>query len=926
MAAYLARYSDVRASGQNPLIHYIQAGRAEARDASPLNAPLLSVPAPHELAPAEFHREIEALFDPAFYALRNPDVVQSGLPLLNHFIEHGLQELRDPAEWFSMRGYLEFYPDVLRAGENPLIHFILHGKKEGRTPIACSQEQRPPSMNDEKKRVRREEMETVSEIAPTSVLSADAAVIGAHFDKQFYLEHYGWSIPDDQEPIEHFLEVGWRDGFDPNQDFSVEYYRMMNDDIRRANINPFVHYCRNGRAEMREGRYYADTIADFSPIVSIIVPNYNHSSYLHQRLDSIFGQTYKRIEVIILDDNSIDNSREVIAHYIKEHNVEVKTIYNDRNSGNVFKQWEKGIKVASGDLIWICESDDFCDPHFLERSVDHFKDLSVNLVFGDVQFVDESGIQFSGLDEFREQAEAGVWTKPLRRTAKQWFDGAFGVHNVVVNVGGCVFRRCTLPESVWKRAQGFKVAGDWYLYTYLIGTGSAVYEPSAKAYFRQHDRNTSGIPNRRLDYINEHAYIAQHLVSMWGIPKANRQRFIESVRTQYHYLKMDGEYGSFEERFPIEDILGAQRSHQHVVIAFLGFHSGGGEVFPIQLANRLAERGHMVSMLAYNMSSINWDMVGDLNAGIPVYHVSDVKRIGRGEFGRAIGASIVHSHMMSCDMFLLSGNEPPLDLPYVVTMHGSYDSVGREAFGLLFEILRGVTYWVYTAEKNLGVFDGIPIARSRFKKIPNALAHDLDDFAFSREELGIDADSVVFTLVARGIKRKGWRAAVTAFRKLKQRVPDGKFDLILVGSGDQADKIVADIQPGESIHFLGYQSQINGLYRLSDVALVPSRFQGESFPLCVIQALQEGVPVIGSDVGEIKKMLSGRAGKAGIVIRSERDSDRFFDSLSNAMETMLDLEVRSSYGRRAKSLARKFDLDRMLEAYEKAYQTAIRFR
>ena len=54
------------------------------------------------------------------------------------------------------------------------------------------------------------------------------------------------------------------------------------------------------------------------PLVSVIVPNYNHAPYLRQRLDSIFNQTFHDFEVIILDDCSTDNSIEIIEEYMSE--------------------------------------------------------------------------------------------------------------------------------------------------------------------------------------------------------------------------------------------------------------------------------------------------------------------------------------------------------------------------------------------------------------------------------------------------------------------------------------------------------------------------------------------------------------------------------------------------------------------------------
>lgn len=54
---------------------------------------------------------------------------------------------------------------------------------------------------------------------------------------------------------------------------------------------------------------------DSLPLVSIIVPNYNHALYLRERLDSIYSQTYKKFEVILLDDASSDNSVEILTEY-----------------------------------------------------------------------------------------------------------------------------------------------------------------------------------------------------------------------------------------------------------------------------------------------------------------------------------------------------------------------------------------------------------------------------------------------------------------------------------------------------------------------------------------------------------------------------------------------------------------------------------
>src|SRR5690606_8575004 len=95
--------------------------------------------------------------------------------------------------------------------------------------------------------------------------------------------------------------------------------------------------------------------------ISVVVPNYNYERFMLQRLYSILYQTVKINELIILDDCSKDNSRELIDElYIKlKPYIDIKIIYNETNSGSAFKQWEKGFEVAESDYIWIAEADDY---------------------------------------------------------------------------------------------------------------------------------------------------------------------------------------------------------------------------------------------------------------------------------------------------------------------------------------------------------------------------------------------------------------------------------------------------------------------------------------------------------------------------------------------------------------------------------------
>ena len=78
------------------------------------------------------------------------------------------------------------------------------------------------------------------------------------------------------------------------------------------------------------------------PLVSVIVPNYNHAPYLRERIDSILNQTFQDFELILLDDCSPDNSREIINSYKDNPHVS-HIVLNEENSGNTFVQWDLGV-------------------------------------------------------------------------------------------------------------------------------------------------------------------------------------------------------------------------------------------------------------------------------------------------------------------------------------------------------------------------------------------------------------------------------------------------------------------------------------------------------------------------------------------------------------------------------------------------------
>jgi glycosyltransferase involved in cell wall biosynthesis len=240
--------------------------------------------------------------------------------------------------------------------------------------------------------------------------------------------------------------------------------------------------------------------------VSVIVPVYNHAKYLRQRLDSILSQTYKDYELIILDDASTDNSREIIQEYLRK-NPEIVTGFNDQNSGSPFKQWNRGVGLASGDYLWIAESDDFAEPAFLETAVSEIrKSDEIGLVFCDTCILDEEkGIMYRFSDRKKNPERNGIMS-----TA-----GAL-LANPIPNVSSVLFRREAYIKAGWADEK-MRFCGDWFQYMKIIRISEIRYISDAFSTCRLHENSHYHDHYRSNSFLKERLKVSSFLLKQIGL-------------------------------------------------------------------------------------------------------------------------------------------------------------------------------------------------------------------------------------------------------------------------------------------------------------------------------------------------------------------------------------------------------------------------
>jgi glycosyltransferase involved in cell wall biosynthesis len=214
--------------------------------------------------------------------------------------------------------------------------------------------------------------------------------------------------------------------------------------------------------------------------ITAIIPNYNHARFLGRRLDSIYNQTYPHLRVILLDDASTDNSRDILESY-RHHPRTQAIIYNEVNSGSPFLQWKKGLDLVETEWVWIAESDDFCETNFLESLEPGLNTAECVLAYAQLKWVDEFGVFIKDASP----PETAGWYEG-KVFAKNYLLGC----NRLQNAGMLVFRKSAALQA-HPRWLHMMQAGDYWLWAEVAAQGRVYGSGKSICYFTKHEQSVS---------------------------------------------------------------------------------------------------------------------------------------------------------------------------------------------------------------------------------------------------------------------------------------------------------------------------------------------------------------------------------------------------------------------------------------------------
>jgi glycosyltransferase involved in cell wall biosynthesis/ubiquinone/menaquinone biosynthesis C-methylase UbiE len=263
------------------------------------------------------------------------------------------------------------------------------------------------------------------------------------------------------------------------------------------------------------------------PLISVIVPNYNHARFLPERLSSIMRQTYTKLEIILLDDCSTDESLNLLQEFIASE-PRARLITNEENSGSTFIQWRKGITEAKGKYIWIAESDDSANPELLARLVHYLEsDSEISLACCQLRMMDPEGKIGGTPDGWLGELDSNRWGKSFINDGIDEIRSYLSKKNTILNASGVVFRRFEGIELLADPTM--RLCADWLFWSRLLSRGKIAYHSEPLNYWRLQSSNARTRPTGELEW-EEGQRVIEEIAKIINASPIEKKELLTSYR------------------------------------------------------------------------------------------------------------------------------------------------------------------------------------------------------------------------------------------------------------------------------------------------------------------------------------------------------------------------------------------------------------
>jgi glycosyltransferase involved in cell wall biosynthesis len=686
---------------------------------------------------------------------------------------------------------------------------------------------------------------------------------------------------------------------------------------KELNFNKYIE-----RLEKEFSNLYENDKVTYAD-VSVIVPNYNYEDFLPVRLNSIINQTIKPKEIILLDDVSKDDSvliaKPILENAKKKYGIDYKIVVNTVNNG-CFRQWLKGIDLASQPYIWIAEADDYAQPNFIEILMPKFSDKKVVLAYAQSKVINEycEVVDYKYTDYTNDLSE-DKWNSDFKEEGITQIKKYFSRKNIIPNVSSTIIRKCA-TDGMKEYLDQYNFIGDWLAYIFILSKGYVSYSSKTLNGHRRHSKSIIARTEKSIGFIEETLKIKKFIVENFDLNDTELNNLVLSMEElQDYYEKISNNEKLKDLYISLIKKINSKRKKQNIMIIIPDLNVGGGQTVAIRIANNFIKYYNvfLVNARPNLETSIMKNMISDKVKLLDKSGVNDLRLYSEILNLKGVISFIWWSDKLAYQAF---GDKK---IPCIISMHGCYEmllhnpNVDEYFNSNVKDILNRANKIVYTANKNKEIFKVLNMENnSKISKIDNGFV--LGDYPKKRkEELGIKESDFVFGLVARAIPEKGYEEAIKALIALN-KTEENKSHLILVGASAYVDELKKKYNE-KYIHFIdefSFPNEWIGWEELFDVGLLPSYFKSESLPTVIVEYLFLNKPVIATDIAEIKSMLQNGKTEAGITI-SLKNGKADVELLTSAMKKLKnDKKYYNNLKENTKVLSKRFDMDMCINKYK----------
>ena len=649
--------------------------------------------------------------------------------------------------------------------------------------------------------------------------------------------------------------------------------------------------------------------------VSVIVPNYHHAEFLEARLKSVFAQTLPPHEIIFLDNASPDDSVEVAQRLAPMAPAPMRMVVNEENNGSTFLQWMKGLSLATGDLVWIAESDDQCRPEFLQRLVPEFYDPDIVLAYAQSALIGSEGEPLA--DTFLDHTDDVCrerWRLRFSVSGLEEVERALSLKNTIPNASAVVFRRPPSLDFADELAK-FRFAGDWLFYAMQLRAGKIAYLPESLNLYRRHDKTVTRQSILGDTHAEETLQIKARIFETFPISAGAIVRSLWQSVMEYNFLtdrlglkrpaitahpKLAGPLQRI--RAALEERHGAPAALR--VLLVVDSLQGGLEAPSTSTWPTPWPESRTSSWSSPRPKAVESSPIGRIDervlflegtAGMlpwpssieppsePLPH-DDPRRLAiLGELIRFHRIDVIHSRSRAADRLVLRLNEE-LGLPWFVHAPGDIDPDGLTA-GILGSA-KGV---FYEHERELSIFDRLAIDTSaRLCRLLPCLdgAGLVGDDSPTPPEPGEELR--FFVAPAGVVETRAWDDLTAAVR-IVNALPIGarghrRARLVLPGDPAAAEAIREGLRPDDAVECRPGTGDPLAALASCHVALLLDAPSDRDAACYAIAALACGRPVIAADRGAIPEIIAHEGREAGMLLplagrRPSIDPDRLVTAI-----------------------------------------------